>query len=54
MRDNSVSCEALQRALGSDRELRGEWELTVEEAEHLKTCDACLDASLTTMSECEA
>ena len=39
--DDSVNCEELQRAL------RGERELTAQEAGHLEACDACLDVRLT-------
>jgi hypothetical protein len=41
MRDDSMSCEALQQALHEDREL------TKAQAAHIHDCDTCMDTWLT-------
>ncbi|MBV8113711.1 MAG: hypothetical protein JO300_03150 [Silvibacterium sp.] len=45
MRDDSVNCEALQRALREGREV------TREQSAHVDGCDACMDVWLTTTLE---
>ena len=47
MRDDSVNCEALRRALRDDGTLHGGRGLTNEQLAHLEGCDECMDAWLT-------